>query len=127
MIFRRLFKVFTFVLAILSVNLLSNYIDTYLTGYRSHYNPVQFTLIGMAVILLIFYPLFAYLDKLVESVAEDFLRIGKSMIGRKTGLIFAFLAAFYGLFYLYSVMWFGESIKPNIHQQVWGAIASLWP
>jgi uncharacterized membrane protein len=121
MFFKRLFKVFVFVLAILTANICANYLDAYLSGYRNHYDPVLFTALGMGIIVLIFYPLFLFLDDLVENAAESFLLLGKRLIGRKLGMIAAFCAAFYGLYYLYARMWFGININPR----VWAEIQQL--
>ena len=55
MFFRHVFKAFVFILTILSVNLLTAYLDNHLSGYRGQYDALTFTLLGMTVIVIVFY------------------------------------------------------------------------
>jgi hypothetical protein len=112
--FRHVFKAFVFILTILSVNLLTAYLDNHLSGYRGQYDALTFTLLGMTVIVIVFYPLFAWLDHGVDRLAREFLSLGNRLIGRKVGMFLAFIAGFYGLFYLYGKMWFGINLHPRV-------------
>ncbi len=114
MFFRHLFKAFVLILTILSVNLLTAHLDNYLSGYRGQYDALTFTLLGMTAVVIIFYPLFSWLDGWADRVAREFLRLGKRLIGRKLGMILAFLAGFYGLFYLYGELWFQTNLHPRV-------------
>jgi hypothetical protein len=116
--FRRLFKAFVFALTILSVHLLGAYLDQHLIAYRGQFDALTFTLLGMGVILLLFYPLFTWLDAGTEYLAGEFLGLGGRMIGRKAGMILAFLAGFYGLFYLYGQLWFDANLHPRVMERV---------
>jgi hypothetical protein len=120
--FRHLFKAFVLILTILSVNLLTAHLDNYLSDYRGQFDALTFTVLGMGVIVLLFYPLFAWLDQGIDRIAREFLAFGKRLIGRKTGMILAFLAGFYGLFYLYGQLWFDT----NLHPLVVDRVAQLW-
>jgi len=120
--FRHLFKAFVLILTILSVNLLTAYLDNYLSDYRGQLDALTFTLLGMGVVVLLFYPLFAWMDQGVDRIAREFLALGKRLIGRKLGMMLAFLAGFYGLFYLYGELWF----KTNLHPQVLDRVENLW-
>ncbi|GEM_PF-831486 len=122
MFFRHLFKAFVLILTILSVNLLTAYLDNYLSDYRGQLDALTFTLLGMGVVVLLFYPLFAWMDQGVDRIAREFLALGKRLIGRKLGMMLAFLAGFYGLFYLYGELWF----KTNLHPQVLDRVENLW-
>lgn len=122
MFFRHLFKAFVLILTILSVNLLTAHLDNYLSDYRGQFDALTFTLLGMGVVVLIFYPLFAWMDQGVDRISREFLTLGKRLIGRKLGMILAFLAGFYGLFYLYGELWF----HTNLHPQVMDRVLNLW-
>ncbi|MBI1193695.1 MAG: hypothetical protein GC205_11055 [Bacteroidetes bacterium] len=122
MFFRHLFKAFVLILTILSVNLLTAHLDNYLSDYRGQFDALTFTLLGMGVVVLLFYPLFAWMDQGVDRIAREFLTLGKRLIGRKLGMILAFLAGFYGLFYLYGDLWF----QTNLHPQVMDRLENLW-
>ena len=114
MFFRHLFKVFVFTLSILAIHLLSAYLDKYLSDYRGQYNALTFTLLGMGAVVLIFYPLLVWMDRGVDRLARGFLGFGKNLAGRKLGMILAFTAGFYGLFFLYGKLWFNANLHPQV-------------
>ena len=115
---RRLFKALAFVLAILSANLLTNWLDDYLVGYRGQYDPVLFTLGAMGIVVVVFTPLFAWLDAGAERMAQAFLRTGKRVAGRFLGMLLAFLIAFYGLFWLYGRWWLQRDLNPLVWERI---------
>jgi hypothetical protein len=68
--------------------------------------PVSFTLIGMGVIVLVFYPLFTKMQEWVKNISARFMRTGKSVGGKYVGLFLAFFVAMLILFYFYAKMWY---------------------
>lgn len=93
-------------LTILTVNLITNAITNYMISYKSHYKPVTFTFIGMAIIVVIFYPLFLKLECWVKNISVNVIKSGKSLAGSFFGLIFTFLASLLVLLYFYTKMWY---------------------
>lgn len=102
-------KVFTFmvlILGILFANLLTIWIDNFMLSYKWKYPPYTSTLIGMAIVVVIYYPLFTKIDKWATKAGDRFLRAGKKLLGREIGAILAFLAGLLILFFLYGLEWF---------------------
>jgi uncharacterized membrane protein len=93
-------------LTILTVNLITNALTNYMVSYKNHYRPVVFTFLGMAITVVILYPLFIKLESWVKDVSVKAVRSGKSVAGKYLGLLFTFLAALMVLFYFYAKMWY---------------------
>jgi len=74
--------------------------------YKSNYKPITFTLIGMVIIVVVFYPLFMKLEEWVKSISVKVMRSGKSVAGKFLGLSFTFVAAMIILVYFYARMWY---------------------
>lgn len=108
--FRNFFKFMVLILGILFANLLTIWIDNYMLSYRWQYAPHIFTWIGMAVVLLIYYPLFKYLDKWSTKISDKFLKAGKKLGGRKLGSFLAFLLGLCLLYLLYGFQWFKTNV-----------------
>jgi uncharacterized protein YacL len=97
-------------LGILFANLVTMWIDNYMLTYKQQFPPHTFTWIGMAVIVLIYYPLFTRIDKWATKASDKYMKVGKKVIGREIGAVVAFLAAMFGLFYLYGQQWFHTNV-----------------
>ncbi len=104
--YKFLFRFFVITLTILTANLLTEAISAYLITYRHHMKPVIFTLIGMGVIVVIFYPLFIKMEEWVKKISTKFIKTGKSVAGKYLGLLLAFLVAMMVLLYFYVKMWY---------------------
>jgi hypothetical protein len=104
--YRYIFRFAVMTLTILTVNLITNAITNFMVSYKSHYKPVTFTLIGMAILVVIFYPLFIKLESWVKSLSVKAIKTGKSAAGKFLGLLFTFLAALLVLLFFYTKMWF---------------------
>lgn len=76
--YRKLFKFAVMTITILSANLLTNKIGDFLIGYKMHYKPLTYTLIAMAIITLILYPLYAYLEKWLTILSTKIVKSGRS-------------------------------------------------
>lgn len=103
---RFLFRFFVITITILTANLLTSAIGDYLTTYRNHVKPFTFTLIGMSVIVVIFYPLFSWLEIWVKKISSVFIRKSRNVGGKYLGLTAAFLSAMIVIFYFYLKMWY---------------------
>ena len=103
--YRYFFRFAVMSLTILTVNLITNALTNYMVSYKNHYRPVVFTLLGMAITVVILYPLFIKLESWVKDISVKAVRSGKSVAGKYLGLLFTFLAALMVLFYFYAKMW----------------------
>jgi len=104
--YRFLFRFAVTSLTILTATLLTTAISDYMVSYKNHYKPFTFTLIGMAIIIVIFYPLFLKLEEWVKSFSKRVIKTGKSMAGRYLGLALTFIAWLLILFYFYAKTWY---------------------
>ncbi len=104
--YRNLFRFAVFTVTILAANLLTSTLSNYFITFRHHMKPVTFTIIGMAVTVLIFYPLFVKLEELVEKISMDVLKRGRTTLGKYVGLIFSFLVCLVVLIWFYAKMWY---------------------
>lgn len=108
--FRSIFKFMVLIMGILFANLLTIWIDNYMLSYKWQYAPHIFTWIGMAVVLLIYFPLFKYLDKWATVISDKFLKAGKKLGGRKLGSVISFVLGLLILFYFYGREWFNTNV-----------------
>lgn len=104
--YRYIFRFVVMTLTILTVNLINNAISNYIVSYKNHYKPIVFTLLGMAVTVVILYPLFIKLESWVKDISVKAIKSGRSVAGKYFGLLFIFLAALLILFYFYAKMWY---------------------
>jgi hypothetical protein len=68
--------------------------------------PLVFTLIGMLVVVVVFYPLFTRMEEWVKKISTRFIKSGRNLGGKYPGLFLAFIAAMMILFYFYVKMWY---------------------
>ncbi len=104
--YRYSFRFIVMTITILTANLLTTALSNYLVTFRNHLRPLRFTIIGMAVIVVIFYPLFAELEEWVKSFSMKIVKKGKSMAGKYLGLALAFFTCLAVLSYFYAKMWY---------------------
>jgi hypothetical protein len=60
----------------------------------------------MAIIVVVFYPLFIKLESWVKDISVKVVKSGKSVAGRYMGLILVFLLGLIVLSYFYARMWY---------------------
>ena len=108
--YRYLFRFSVTTLTILTANLLTTAISNYMTGNKSSFRPLTFTLTGMAVIVVVFYPLFMKMEIWVSGFSAKVIRSGKSLAGKYLGLLLAFTSAIVVLLYFYAKMWYNVNI-----------------
>ncbi len=100
---------FRFVIAsltILTANLITTKISDYMVSYKYSTRPLAFTFIGMAIIVVVFYPLFMKLEEWVSALSVKFVKSGRSLSGKYLGLLLTFLLGILVLFYFYAKMWY---------------------
>ena len=108
--YRRLFKFAVTTLTILTANLLTSSIADWLVSYKWVTNPLRFTLFAMAIITVIFYPLFLKLEQWLNAISRKFVKAGHSLTGRYLGLLLMFLTGIFILLFFYAKMWFNINL-----------------
>jgi hypothetical protein len=93
-------------ITILTANLLTTAISDYMVTYKNTARPLTFTLIGMAIIVIVFYPLFLKLEDWVTGFSVKLVKSGKSLAGKYLGLFLIFVVCLVILGYFYARMWY---------------------
>jgi hypothetical protein len=104
--YRFLFRFVVTTITILTANLLTTAISDYMVTYRNTARPLTFTLIGMAIIVIVFYPLFVKLEDWVTGFSVKLVKSGKSLAGKYLGLFLIFFVCLVILGYFYARMWY---------------------
>lgn len=104
--YRFFFRFVVTSLTILTANLLTNAISDYMITYKNHLRPFTFTLVAMAIIIVVFYPLFMKMNDWLQIISVKLIRSGSSLSGKYLGLSVTFLAGLTVLFYFYAKMWY---------------------
>jgi hypothetical protein len=108
--YKRLFNFAVTTLTILTANLLTSYITDRLISMKWQVKPMRFTIISMAIITVVFYPLFTRLQEWTNSFSKKFMKAGKSMAGKYAGLLLMFTLGMLVLIYFYARMWYNINI-----------------
>ena len=117
--YRYSFRFVIMSITILTANLLTTVLGNYLITYKNHVRPLTFTFIGMAVTVLIFYPLFAKLEEWVKSLSMKVVRKGKSLAGKYLGLVLTFIVCLSVLAFFYAKMWYHIDLwKIVVHGEI---------
>jgi hypothetical protein len=98
------------ILGILLANIVTLWIDDFMLTFKWNYAPHIFTWIGMAIVVGIYYPLFTKIDKWSTKMGDQFMRVGKKIVGREIGAIFAFLIALILLYVMYGFAWYDTNV-----------------
>lgn len=108
--YRYSFRFVMMSITILTANLLTTALSNYLITFRNNIRPLSFTILGMVVIVLVFYPLFAKLEAWVKGLSMKIVNKGRSLAGRYLGLVLAFAVCLIVLSYFYAKMWYNIDI-----------------
>lgn len=108
---KKITQIFIFILTILAAELAIEYVEHFLKIKTGIHNKYLLTLIGMGVIVAIFYPVFALVHYLTELFAEQFIKKTKGITGNTfIGLVIAFCIGLGILFLIYLKKWYGLTI-----------------
>ena len=99
-----------FTVSILASYLLTGAIEERILKETEQFRPFTATLLGMGIIVVIFAPVFAYTEKITESVIKAGLQQTKSGAGRILGVIVFVGVVFIILFALFLDRWFQLSV-----------------
>jgi len=108
--YRKLFNFAVTTITLLTANLLTTFITDNLISHKWEVKPLRFTLISMAIITIVFYPLFIRLHKWLDRFSRRFVKAGHSVAGKYLGLLFMFAAGLLVLTYFYAKMWYNINL-----------------
>ena len=89
--YRYFFRFVVTTLTILTANLITTALSDYMITYKNHVKPITFTLIAMAIIVIVFYPLFMKMEEWLKGISVRFIKSGNSVAGKYFGLSMTFL------------------------------------
>jgi hypothetical protein len=119
--YRFFFRFVVATLTILTANLLTNTISDFLVSHKNQYKPITFTLIGMAIIIIVFYPLFMKLEDWIKEFSVKVIKSGNSFAGKYLGLFLTFLVGLFILVYFYARMWYSiDFLQVILHGNIGG-------
>jgi hypothetical protein len=108
--YRQFFKFVVTAFTILTANLLTTFIADKLISHRWEYKPIRFTLVSMAIITIVFYPLFVKLESWLNTISKRFVKAGHSFAGKYIGLLLSFILGLFILLFFYAKMWYGLNV-----------------
>lgn len=104
--YRFFFRFVVTTLTILTANLITTAISDYMITYKNHVKPLTFTFFAMAIIVVVFYPLFLKMEEWLKKISVKVIKSGNSVAGRYIGLFFTFITGLLILSYFYARMWY---------------------
>ncbi len=107
---KHLTRAVIFTVSILTSYLITGAIEIRVLSETERFRPVIATAVGMAVIVLIFVPIFAYTDRMTQAAVKAGLQQTKSGAGKVLGVIIFIVVVYFLLFALYLDRWFGMSV-----------------
>ena len=107
---RYLTRATIFIVSILTSYLITGAIEERILSETERFRPLTATAVGMAIIVLIFAPIFSYTDRLTESAVKAGLQQSKSGAGTILGVLAFIIIVLVILFALYLDRWFQISL-----------------
>lgn len=107
---RHITKAIIFTVTVLVSYLLTGLLEERLLQETERFRPATATLLGMGIIVLIFVPVFAYTERITQSIVKTGLQQTKSGAGRIIGVLFFIALVLVVLFAIYLNKWFGLSV-----------------
>ena len=93
-------------ISVLTLNLITGFITSYIVHYNIGINPYKFTGIAMLTLVFILVPAFSYMKPKIEILVARVLVSGSNSFGKNIGLLLAFTLIFGMLFVIYLHQWF---------------------
>ncbi|MCX6295685.1 MAG: hypothetical protein NTX97_06390 [Bacteroidetes bacterium] len=116
--YKKLFNLMVLMISVLTLNLITGFITSYIIHYNSGINPYKFTGIAMLTLVFILVPAFSYMKPKVEILVARVLVSGSNSFGKIIGLLLSFAIIFGILFVIYLHQWFSinlwEMLKTKI-------------
>jgi|GEM_PF-1362586 len=108
------------VLCIFAVDLVVAQLNTRVLGLSSLYPKPLVILIGMVVVLCLFYFLVSIIDRFTKYIFKVTIEMGNFLKFRKTAMLVIILGMYVGMFQLYSYSWFQkwttwEELRSALH------------
>lgn len=108
---RKISNALIFILTILAAELAVEYVKHFLKFKTGFHDKYLLTLIGMAIIVAIYYPVFGLVHYLTEHLTKSFVSASKQKAGNEfLGILIAFVIGGGALFLIYLYQWYKLTI-----------------
>jgi hypothetical protein len=108
---RKITKYVVLIFTILLADIIKEIVLHLIGLERDHRSPYLSAAIGMGVIVLVFYPMFTIMEKILESITHSYVTKTKNVTGGSyKGLIVAFILGVAVLYFAYLKVWFNINI-----------------
>jgi protein-S-isoprenylcysteine O-methyltransferase Ste14 len=107
---RHVTRAVVFSVTVLVSYLLTGVLEDRILSETEQFRPGTATALGMACVVALFVPLFAYTERLTEAMVRAGLRSTRSQIGRIFGALLFVVVVFLILFALFLDRWFNKSL-----------------
>jgi hypothetical protein len=108
---RKITNALIFILTILAAELAVEYVKHFLKFKTGFHDKYLLTLIGMAVIVAIYYPVFGLVHHFTENMTKRFVSASQKKAGNELlGITIAFLLGGGILFLIYLYQWYGITL-----------------
>jgi len=108
-------------LALLTIDLIVQVVNIQVIGLQKYINPAFVTLIGMMLVIVLFYFLLTYIEGMTNAVLKYVIELGKTFKYRKTAvmliIIFLFACEFIVFYRLWFNKWVGFADLPTLFSQ----------
>ncbi len=115
---RKLVNMGIVAVTILTVNFIVEYLMEVFLKYRGITSPLKFTAYGMIFLVVIFYPLIAFLDDKVKYMTRNLTKKGNKLFGMNIGIMVMFTVLFFALFCIYANHWFNINVLKMILNEI---------
>jgi hypothetical protein len=112
--YKKIFKLMVLMITVLVVNLLTDFITTWLINYKVDLNPFKYTGIVMLMLVFVLVPAYRYLADKIELIAARLLAKGSNSFGKVIGLLFSFALIFSVLYAIYLYQLFHINLLQHI-------------
>ena len=118
--FKKTVRIMVMILSILTVDLMISYLNSTIIGLGNSrvMSKLSITLIGMGVVIALFFVLVEYLNSLSEYIMKFFVDVGRNLLGRKRGLFVTFALLFFLIFCGYYYLWFNRNFPAELYSEI---------
>lgn len=107
----RVIRVSFRVLVLLVIDLAVQLLNLQVMGLQKYIAPVIVTLIGMILVVALFYFLISYIEAMTNAVLKYVIELGKTFKYRKTAVMLIIVLLYFGAFFVYYRVWFNKWIS----------------
>ncbi len=106
----RVIRVAFRILALLVIDLIVQLVNLQIIGLQKYISPAFVTLLGMLLVVVLFYFLLAYIEQMTNALLKYVVELGKTFKYRKTAVMLVILLLYCCSFFGYYRVWFNKWI-----------------